>query len=79
MNDILHREEGPAIIFPDGTEEWYCWGSLHRIDGYAATYPDGKKECYIYGKQVSASINTDKKSKLLMNESNCPSVTHYFP
>jgi hypothetical protein len=28
----LHREDGPAIIHANGTEEWWYMGLLHRTD-----------------------------------------------
>jgi len=36
----LHREGGPALILPDGTEEWYQDGRLHRSDGGPAVTHD---------------------------------------
>lgn len=32
---ILHREDGPAIIWPNGKCEYYVNGKLHRWGGYA--------------------------------------------
>lgn len=46
----LHRKDGPAIIYPDGTNKWYLNGELHRVDGPAAEYPDGEKKWYLNGK-----------------------------
>jgi hypothetical protein len=37
----LHRDDGPAAIYPDGTQCWYQDGGLHRGDGPAIIYPDG--------------------------------------
>lgn len=34
---ILHREDGPAIEYEDGTNEWYINNQRHRIDGPAIT------------------------------------------
>jgi len=43
----LHRDGGPAVIVPDGSEEWYEDGWLHRTDGGpAVTTGDGS--CYWY-------------------------------
>ena len=42
-NDQLHREDGPAVIYPDGTEMWYKNDQLHREDGPAAIFPDGEE------------------------------------
>lgn len=35
MNQQLHREDGPAEIFKDGTQKWFQNGVLHREDGPA--------------------------------------------
>lgn len=57
--DQLHREDGPAIIYPDGTQEWYRNGVLHRGDGPAVVHPDGKEEWYRNGKAIPAPVIFD--------------------
>lgn len=37
----LHREGGPAVVYPDGMQRWYRHGRLHRDDGPAVIYPNG--------------------------------------
>ena len=44
---ILHRLNGPAIEYEDGTKCWYVDGKLHRTDGPAVEWPDGMKYWYI--------------------------------
>lgn len=39
--DVLHREDGPAIIHFDGAQEWYQNGKHYRIDGPALLLTDG--------------------------------------
>lgn len=34
----LHRDDGPALIKPNGSSEWYQHGLLHRVGGPAAEY-----------------------------------------
>lgn len=34
-NDELHRSDGPAVIHPNGDQEWYDDGQRHRVDGPA--------------------------------------------
>ena len=34
-NDVLHREDGPALLYDQGDQEWYFNGKLHRNDGPA--------------------------------------------
>lgn len=36
-----HREEGPALEFPDGEKYWFRHGVAHREDGPAWEGPDG--------------------------------------
>ena len=43
----LHCEDGPALIFPNGTGVWYHNGLRHRIDGPAVEYADGCKEWWV--------------------------------
>lgn len=40
----LHREDGPALVCPNGTEYWYLNGRKHRADGPAVVYPSGQRE-----------------------------------
>ena len=47
----LHREEGPAIVYNDGTEKWYQNGKLHRDAGPAIEYASGVKEWRINGQR----------------------------
>lgn len=49
VNGILHRVDGPTIIWQDGQKEWYQNGKLHRINGPAIIEPDGKQWHYLDG------------------------------
>ncbi len=40
---ILHRLDGPAVEYVDGTKEWYYYGLLHREDGPAEDNADGSR------------------------------------
>jgi hypothetical protein len=46
----LHRLNGPAAEYVDGSKYWYVDGKLHRTDGPAAEYADGSKVWYVDGK-----------------------------
>lgn len=50
LNNKLHREEGPAVEYLDGTKEWYKNGLRHREDGPAVEDSEGDKEWYLNGK-----------------------------
>ena len=45
----LHRNDGPAIEYPDGYKAWWVDNKRHRLDGPAIEYPDGGKEWYVDG------------------------------
>jgi len=48
-----HREDGPAVIYPDGTQVWWQNNKLHREDGPAQIWADGTKEWWINGNKIS--------------------------
>lgn len=35
VNNKIHCESGPAIIYPNGDKDWLINGSFHRLDGPA--------------------------------------------
>jgi hypothetical protein len=51
LNGKLHREDGPAIEWADGTKYWYLNGKLHREDGPAIECPNGTKSWYLNGRR----------------------------
>ena len=46
-----HREHGPAIVYEDGTREWFLNGIRHRADGPAVVYTSGTREWYLNGQR----------------------------
>ena len=62
-NGELHREDGPAIIFPDGIQHWFINGNFHREDGPAVIYPDGRQYWYINGYDITNKIKTWAKDR----------------
>jgi hypothetical protein len=46
-NGLAHREEGPAIIWPNGKCIWCRHGQYHRDDGPAVVCPDGTQEWFL--------------------------------
>ncbi len=50
LNDKLHREDGPAYIFPSGTRSWWINGRRHRTDGPAVEAASGVREWWENGK-----------------------------
>jgi hypothetical protein len=47
----LHRLDGPAYEWPDGTKAWYVKGQPHRLDGPAYEWPDGTKAWCVKGQR----------------------------
>jgi hypothetical protein len=46
LNGKLHREDGPAVEWTNGSKSWYLNGNLHREDGPAIEWEakDGSKQ-----------------------------------
>jgi hypothetical protein len=49
-NNIVHREDGPAIEYADGTKIYVFNGKYHREDGPAVEWLSGTKFWYKNGK-----------------------------
>ena len=49
LNDLLHREDGPAIETSNGTKKWYLNGKRHRVDGPAIETSNGTKKWFLNG------------------------------
>ena len=47
LNSELHREDGPACEYSDGSKGWYINDELHREDGPAIDNGDGVKWWYL--------------------------------
>jgi len=69
---IIHMDDGPAIIWADGSQYWYINGKQHRVDGPAIIWADGSQEWYINGKQHRengpAKILADGTQKWYIND-----------
>ena len=46
---VLHRTDGPAIEWTDGTKDWWHHGLIHRTDGPAIESADGTTEWWQHG------------------------------
>ena len=49
----LHRDDGPAVEWADGSKGWFQNGLLHRTDGPAIEYDAGTKSWYINGERLT--------------------------
>jgi hypothetical protein len=51
-DSLLHREDGPAVEYSNGSKCWYLNGLRHREDGKPAIeYFDGYKAWLVHGKR----------------------------
>ena len=51
-NDLLHREDGPAVEHKNGNALWFIDGKLHNQNGPAKII-SGKESYYLYNKEYS--------------------------
>jgi len=69
---LVHREDGPAIEWKNGSKIWYIDGKRHREDGPACEYSNGDKYWYLNGKEYSKEeylkIISLKSKKKVLNE-----------
>ena len=49
----LHKDNGPAAEWSDGTKEWFLNGKIHRKDGPAIEYSNGYKAWYLNGERLT--------------------------
>jgi len=49
LEDLLHRENEPAIEYSNGDKSWYKNGKRHREDGPALVFANGYKAWYLDG------------------------------
>lgn len=49
LNGKLHRLDGPAVVFSNGTKQWYQNNKFHRLDGPAIISVDGTKHWFVNG------------------------------
>jgi len=50
QNDLIHRLDGPARVYKNGTKEYWKCGEFHRTDGPAVERSDGARFWYQNGK-----------------------------
>ena len=66
-NHRLHRENGPAIIFPDGDSSWFFDGKLHRINGPAIDWKvEGRFVWALHGVRVDCTTQEEFEQLMRM-------------
>jgi hypothetical protein len=74
LNGVLHREDGPAVEYWEGSTEWWLNGELHRVDGPAISYANEYKQWCLNGNRYSY----DKWFQLLTPEQQWNYLWNYF-
>ena len=59
VNNVLHREDGPAVEYANGNKGWYKNGKLHREDGPSIEYIYGDKRWYYQGERIYCKDNEE--------------------
>jgi len=55
---VMHRDDGPAIEFANGSKVWRVHGKLHREDGPAIIYFN-EEYWFYYGKKIDCSCQKE--------------------
>jgi hypothetical protein len=58
-DDLLHREDGPALELSNGYKSWFINGKRHRADGPAIEWTNGDKEWFLDGKEIRCQTNEE--------------------
>ena len=66
LNDILHREDGPATEHANGNKWWRRNVKLHREDGPAVELANGYKYWYLNGIRL-----TEEEHRVKTNPDSC--------
>jgi hypothetical protein len=64
LNDLYHREDGPAIEFIDGHKEWFQNDLLHRLDGPAIEWNNGNKFWFFHGKEINCKSQEEFEEQI---------------
>lgn len=49
LHGVVHRDDGPAVEYPNGEKWWFQFGKQHRDNGPAIERSDGTKSWYRNG------------------------------
>ena len=63
-NGQLHRTDGPALEYADGSKSWYQNGEYHRTDGPAIEWFNGHFEWWVNGEELTEA-EFNQRVKLL--------------
>lgn len=69
VSAVLHRVNGPALRWQDGTDEWFEGGRRHRVGFPAVVGSDGLREWHQY-RNSSAPANRESNFYTLQSDEN---------
>jgi hypothetical protein len=66
LNDLLHRDDGPACEYTNGDRFWCQHGKIHRLDGpaYESNVIKGYKEWYFHNKFINCNSQKEFEDKI---------------
>jgi hypothetical protein len=64
LNDLLHREDGPAFEDTGVTKTWWQHDKRHRSDGPAIEWAHGYKEWWFHGKQIKCNSQNEFEAEI---------------
>lgn len=78
-SQVLHRLDGPAVVFDNGILLYYCNGLLHRADGPSCIYDNGTISWWLDGKPYfsvtdfceDTPLSAEEKMLLILRWSHC--------
>ena len=50
--DHIHRLDGPAVEWEDGSKAWWVDNKIHRLDGPAVEFEEGSTHWWLNGKHL---------------------------
>ena len=66
LNNVYHREVGPAWEIEGGGTRWYFYGKVHRSNGPAWTNQAGEKIWFWHGRRIDCQTQEEFERALRM-------------
>ena len=66
--ETLHRMSGPAVLFDNGTIEYWNQGQLHNISGPSVETALGMQVYYLFGRRLTYEKWLDLKKKYSLDK-----------
>lgn len=76
-NGLVHRLDGPAVIWPDGVREWYRKNLRHNENGPSIIRRDGSRAWHLDGQPIPIVLTVVDGIKMIFTQA--PFVWVYYP